>query len=541
MKPLKLGAVFDGVPFGIAIIGTDGSILDSNAAFRDAYAPSSATMFSDHEAEFAALFRGELGSFEFEQQILTAGLETWTQCTVSVISDDAGRPEFALCMFRDVTTLKQNERRMLHEMTHDPLTGLANRLLFESKLREQRAEMQGSPGAFFAVLLVDLDHFREINEGFGHDAGDFVLSQVAVRLAGAVGPDDVVARIGTDQFAILIHSLKEIEHLEITARRLFSALAKPMIVGFRTLYVSASIGVAESSALHQRAEDLMRDAQIAVRYAKASGGSRTAIFDSQMQARAQKHLHLSTDLRGGLERGELFLVYQPIVQLDNGKFTGCEALLRWNHPVQGLLPPAEFIPLADQIGLSTEIGRAVTRLACRQLAAWRDERGLKVSLNVNVAWPDLLEAEFEQSLVAITQGFGIEPSQLTLEITENIVLTPGDRATLLIDGLRRRGFGICIDDFGTGYSSLHYLQQFRIDAMKIDRSFVSGSNGEEVASEPIVRALMTLAEGFGVKVVAEGIETQRQCDVLRSAGCRFGQGYYFAKPMAPEELAKRYF
>ena len=540
MKGLKLGAVFDGVPFGIATLGSDGAILDSNAAFRDVYAQNSTSMVADHESEFGAMFRGELGSFEFEQQVLTAGQESWTQCTVSIVKDEDGRPDFAICMFRDMTALKQNERRMLHEMTHDPLTGLPNRLLFESKLREQRAEAPGSVAASFAVLLVDIDHFREINEGFGHDAGDFVISQVGHRLAGAVGPHDVVARIGTDQFAILIHASKELEHLEVTARRLFSALAKPMIVGFRTLYVSASVGVAESTASHQRAEDLMRDAQIAVRYAKASGGSRTAIFDSQMQARAQNHLQLSTDLRGGLERGEFFLVYQPIVQLDNGDFAGCEALLRWNHPAQGLLPPAEFIPLADEIGLSTEIGRAVTRLACRQLAAWRDERGLKVRMNINVAWPDLLEAEFEQSLVAVTRDFGIEPLQLTLEITENIVLTTGDRATRLVEGLRQRGFGICIDDFGTGYSSLHYLQKFKIDAMKIDRSFVSGSNGD-VASEPIVRALMTLADGFGVKVVAEGIETQQQCDAIRAAGCRYGQGFFFAKPMTPEDLAGKYF
>ena len=541
MEPLKLGTVFDGAPFGIATLSTDGRILDSNAAFRKVYGTNSVTMLRDHEAEFAAIVRGERSFFEFEQRILKdAGNEVWTECTVSVVNDGTGRPHFAICMFRDITALKQNERRMLHEMTHDPLTGLPNRLLFESKMRERRAESESLADGFFAVLLVDLDHFREINEGFGHDAGDFVLSQVAQRLAGAVGPNDVVARIGTDQFAILIDALKEIEHLEVTARRLFGALAKPMTVGTRTLYVSVSIGIAESSASHQRAEDLMRDAQIAVRYAKASGGSRTAIFDSQMQARAQKHLQLSTDLRGGLERGEFFLVYQPIVQLDNGAFTGCEALLRWNHPVQGLLPPAEFIPLADQIGLSTEIGRAVTRLACRQLAAWRDERGLKIHMNVNVAWPDLLEAEFEQSLIAITRQFDIEPSQLTLEITENIVLTPGDRATLLVDGLRRRGFGICIDDFGTGYSSLHYLQQFTIDAMKIDRSFIIGSNGA-MASEPIVRALMTLADGFGVKVVAEGIETQRQLDALRSAGCCYGQGFFFAKPIPPEELAGKYF
>lgn len=537
VSDFNLGAVFAKAAFGIALVDRSGAILDANPVFRSAYGDDSSALLAGRETEFAELLSGERDAIEFEQQ--TAGAEereSWTECTISALS--GGESEFAICLCRDVTKLKQNERRLLHEMTHDPLTGLPNRLYFESKLREQLTALKGAGQTAFAILLIDLDHFREINEGFGHDSGDYVVSQIGQRLRSAVGANDLVARIGTDQFAILAPS-KTAQEVELAARRLFSAFAKPLAIGSRPVYVSASIGIATGPGSYKRSEDILRDAQIATRYAKASGGSRTATFDQSMQMRADERLQLSTDMRSGLERGEFFLAYQPIVRLDNGEFIGCEALLRWKHPQQGVLIPADFIPLAEQIGLSTQIGRTVLRLACRQLATWRDERGVAVHLSLNVAWPDLLEAEFEPSLIAITREFAIKPEQLTLEITENIVLSPGARATLIVDGLRRHGFGICIDDFGTGYSSLHYLQRFHIDALKIDRSFVYSENGE-LASEAIVRALMTLADGFKLRVIAEGIETQQQCEALQSVGCRYGQGYYFAKPLTADDLVRKY-
>ncbi|HEV2262335.1 MAG TPA: EAL domain-containing protein [Candidatus Rubrimentiphilum sp.] len=536
---LHLGAVFAKAAFGIAVLDRSGAVVDANPAFRRSYGTDSAALLAGRESQLSELLSGKRDIIEFEQQ--TAGAEeseAWTQCSISALESDKGEAHFAICVCRDVTKLKQNERRVLHEMTHDPLTGLPNRLFFESKLREQLAISRGAETASFALLLVDLDHFREINEGFGHDSGDYVVSQVGQRLQNAVGANDMVARIGTDQFAILTPS-KNTHEVETAARRLFSAFAKPLAIGTRPVYVSASIGIATGATSYKRSDDMLRDAQIATRYAKASGGSRTATFDQSMQMRADERLQLSTDMRGGLERGEFFLVYQPIVQLDTSEFIGCEALLRWKHPAQGVLIPADFIPLAEQIGLSTQVGRTVLRLACRQLAAWRDERGVAVQLSLNVAWPDLLEAEFEQSLMAITREFSIQPEQLSLEITENIVLSPGARATLVVDRLRKHGFKICIDDFGTGYSSLHYLQQFQIDAMKIDRSFVCGESGE-IASEPIIRALLTLADGFKVRVIAEGIETQQQCEALQRAGCRFGQGYHFARPLTADDLVRKY-
>jgi diguanylate cyclase (GGDEF)-like protein/PAS domain S-box-containing protein len=538
-KFAHLATVFDGAAFGIALIRHDGSLLDSNEAYRAMYGASSATLLREHETEFAELVNGKRDLLEFERRATTAsGQEMWTSCTFSRMNEEDGKPSGAICMIRDMTSVRENERRMLHDMTHDPLTGMPNRLLFESKLREQIAAQNARPAAL-AVLILDIDHFREINEGFGYDSGEFVVSEVGKRLSSAIGPADVVARTGTDQFAILARSQDNPAYVESVARRLFSVLAKPFEIGQRTVYVSASVGIAAVNASYQRAKDVMRDAQIATRYAKSSGGSRTAVFDEKMTQRAQQQLQLSNDMRAGLERGEFFLLYQPIVTLDDGEFRGCEALLRWNHPSMGLLQPSEFVPLAEQVGMSTQMGRVVARLACRQLAAWRDESGLDVRMNVNVAWPDLLEAEFEQSLIAVTREFGIKPPQITLEITENIVLNPGSRATLFVERLRQLGFGICIDDFGTGYSSLHYLQRFKIDALKIDRSFVAGPQGE-IESEPIIRALMTLANGFGVRVVAEGVETKRQRDVLSAAGCRYGQGFFFSKPLSADELVQKY-
>lgn len=536
----RLATLFEGAAFGIAVLDLEGTVRDANGVFQAAYGMESSDLLRDHKSEFTALIRGERPLLEFEQETRTAGGDgSWMSCSLSRLKDERGTTRGALCMVRDITLVKETEQRMLHDMTHDALTGLPNRLLFESKLREQLAMLRSSEPASFGVLLLDIDHFREINESFGHDAAELIVSQVGQRLVAAIGAHDLVARVGSDQFAILAYSQGNPKRVEITARHLFSALAKPLTLGNRTVYVSASVGVANGSTKYERAEDMIRDAQIATRYAKTSGGSRTAIFDATMAERAEKRLRLSTDMRAGLQRGEFFLLYQPIVRLDTGEFTGCEALLRWNHPKEGIVSPTDFMPTAEQLGLSTQIGRLVARLACAQLAAWRDERGLEIRMNVNVAWPDLLEAEFEQSLIAVTRDYRVKPEQLMLEITENIVLNPDGRATQVVERLRRDGFGVCIDDFGTGYSSLHYLQRFRIDGMKIDRSFVSGPDGG-VASEPIIRALLTLADGFGLRVVAEGIETERQRDALRAAGCRYGQGFFFAKPLTSEELVAKY-
>ena len=539
LSEAQFRAVFDGAALGIGVLDRNGSLLDSNAVFRGVYGENALALLESHESEFAELMRGERELFEFEHHVMTpAGQEAWTDCTVSLVNDEAGNPFFAMCTFRDLTELKRNERRMLHDMTHDSLTGLPNRSLFETNVREQFAEVRARPQGSFAVLFVDLDRFKDINESLGHEAGDFVLAQVGHRLRTAIEAADVVARLGSDEFAVLVRSLPDVLHVEVIARRVLNALAKPVALGSRSIFISGSVGIALASTGYQRGEDIMRDADIAMRYAKSGGGGRFALFDSKMHARAEKRLQLTTDLRLALEHGEFDLLYQPIVHIADGELVGCEALLRWNHPIEGVMLPNEFMPLAEQTALAIPIGRFVLRTACRQIARWKrvipPENMFPV--NVNVSAGELLDPEFENTLNAAVREFGIAPCDLMLEITESVVLDAGTRPNALVERLRSNGFNICIDDFGTGYSSLRYLQQFKVDAIKIDRSFVSGPDGD-IASEPIVRTLMTLAEAFDVKVVAEGIETPRQRDALRNAGCRFGQGFYYSRAVGADELA----
>jgi diguanylate cyclase (GGDEF)-like protein/PAS domain S-box-containing protein len=540
LSEAQFRAVFDGAALGIAIFDRTGHVLDANAVFRNVYGDHSTAVLEGHEEEFAELMRGERDLFEFEHHVMTpGGQEAWTDSTVSLVNDDNGKPFFAICMFRDLTELKRSERRMLHDMTHDALTGLPNRTLFESKLREQFTEAKGSPQASFAVLVVDLDRFKDINESLGHEAGDFVISQVGHRLRAAIDGADVVSRLGSDEFAVLVRSLPDVLHVELIARRVLSGLSKPVSLGNRSIFVSASVGIAIAAGNYQRAEDVMRDADIAMRYAKGLGG-RFAIFDSNMHARAEKRLQLTTDLRLALEHAEFDLLYQPIVKIGDGELVGCEALIRWNHPLEGIMLPSEFMPLAEQTGLAIPIGRFVIRTVCEQIVRWKRVSGRTLfPINVNLSATELLEPDFESMLLAATQEFEVDPHDLILEITESVVLDAGTRPNALVERLRAHGFQICIDDFGTGYSSLRYLQQFKVDSIKIDRSFVSGHDGE-VASEPIVRTLMTLAAAFDVRVVAEGIETQRQRDVLRMAGCRFGQGYYYARALSADELTAMY-
>lgn len=542
LSEAQFRAIFDGAALGIAVLDKSGRVIDSNGVYRFIYGESSRGLLDGQQASFGELMRGERPLFEFEQHVLTpAGQEAWTDCTVSVVSDESGAPLFAMCTFRDLTELKRNERRMLHDMTHDTLTGLCNRMSFEAKVRERFAEAKQTPESSFAVLFVDLDRFKDINESLGHDAGDFVLAQIAQRLRASVDASDLVARLGSDEFALLVGSLNDVLHVETIARRLLASLAKPVSLGSRSIFVSASLGIAIASAAYERGEDVMRDADTAMHYAKGGGGSRFAIYDSRMHARAEKRLQLTTDLRLGLENGEFDVLYQPIVNIVDGSLAGCEALLRWNHPTEGIMSPTEFMSIAEQTGLAVPIGRFVMRTACKRLARWQRaaNRRALFPVNINVSAAELLDPDFERTLLSVTHEAGLEGRDIVLEITESVVLDSGSRSHALLDRLRGHGFGLCIDDFGTGYSSLRYLQQFKVDTIKIDRSFVSGQDGD-IASEPIVRTLMTLAEAFDVRIVAEGIETERQRDILRNAGCRYGQGYYYARAMGPDELCAMY-
>jgi diguanylate cyclase (GGDEF)-like protein len=542
LSEAQFRAVFDGAAVGIAVLDRAGNVVDANAVFRSLFSDGAASALEGHEQELAEILAGERDTFEFEQHLSTrVGEDVWTDATISVVNDEDGAALFAICMFRDKTALKHSERRMLHDKMHDSLTGLPNRQLFEQHLRRRFEEASALLDSFFAVIFVDLEHFRDVNETFGHAAGDTVLTQVAQRLRSSVDVRDVVARLGSDEFAVLLQSLGDILHVESVARRVLNNLSKMITIDGRAIYLGASVGIAIGSASYARAEDVTRDAEIAMQHAKAGGGSRYALFDSKMQDRAQKRLQLTSDIRQALERNEFRLLYQPIVSLVDGSPIGCEALLRWDHPTEGVVSPTEFIPIAEQSGLATPIGRFVVQTACEQLSAWRRNRNGRMDfhMHVNVSAAELVDPDFERYLVQALEHHGLSPTDLIVEITESVVLDSGTRANVTLERIRDRGFSLCIDDFGTGYSSLRYLQQFKVDAIKIDRGFVSGIDGE-LASEPIVRTLMTLAEAFDVRVVAEGVETVRQREMLRNAGCRFAQGFLYSRPITAAEMVALY-
>ncbi len=538
LSEAQFRAIFERALIGIAILDADGKIVDANAVFRTFFGDSSEALVGNREVEFRELMLGERDGYEAEIHVLTpTGSEAWLATSLSLVRDDENRPRFAVCTFRDLSALRANERRMLHDKTHDALTGLANRPEFEEVLRRRFADADALLESFYAVLIVDLDRFKDVNESLGHAAGDFVLTQVSQRLRSAVDQQDLVARLGGDEFAILVRALGDVLHVETVARRIVAALARPIVVRERSIFVSACVGIAVASSRYERAEDVLRDADIAMQHAKTGGGGRYEIFDSGMRTRAQRRLARSSDLHLALERHEFRLLYQPIVELLTGKLSGCEALLRWDHPVEGLLAPAEFMSLAEQTGLAPPIGRYVVAAACEQIARWKKAFGgpLPIVVNVNVSVPELNDPDFERILLQTLEQYGVLPAEIALEITESVVLDRRSRANAMLERVRQAGFPIVIDDFGTGYSSLRYLQQFPVDTIKIDRGFVSGTDGN-LASEPIVRTLMALAEDFQVRVVAEGIETSRQREQLREMGCAFGQGFLYSRPVTAEKV-----
>jgi diguanylate cyclase (GGDEF)-like protein len=431
-----------------------------------------------------------------------------------------------------------------HVMTRraDPLTGLPNRVLFMDRLERLLASSQAA-GTGFAVLFLDIDRFKIINDSLGHVAGDELLVEIAKRLESSLRASDTVARfegnhtlarMGGDEFTVLLDGIGDGDRALAIANRLCAAVAQPFQLQGREVVTSISVGLVVSANRYQRAEDMVRDADTAMYRAKELGKARCEVFDTSMLTAAEERLGLEQDLRRALERQELELYYQPIVSLSESRLTGFEALLRWNHPVRGLVLPAKFIPVAEDTGVIVPIGTWVLHEACRQLRRWDEEfpaaRDLVVNVNLSArqcTHPDLL-----QEVRRILDDTGVAPSRLKLEITEGVVLEHSEVVGNVLRELRTLGVQLGLDDFGMGYSALSYLQNFPFQTIKIDRAFVSdmesGSNTE------IIRAIVALAEGLAMDVTAEGIETADQVNRLQGLSCEFGQGYYFDKPLTSE-------
>jgi diguanylate cyclase (GGDEF)-like protein len=425
--------------------------------------------------------------------------------------------------YRDVTERRQLEEQLTHQAFHDPLTGLANRALFVDRV--EHAIQRLSESGALAVLFMDLDDFKTINDSLGHVAGDLVLTAVSERLRGSLRPEDTVSRLGGDEFAVLVEDMG-LRGVADVAGRILEAMRRPFEVAGKQVHIGASIGVA-FGAESPSAEELLRNADVAMYTAKSRGKGRVEMFEASMHAAVLTRLELRADLEHALERGQFRLRYQPIYDVRNGRLHSFEALLRWRHPTRGEVQPGEFIPLAEETGLIVPIGRWILDQTCRQAQAWREAGMADLKVSFNMSARQVREPSIVAWIADALVTSGLPAENLIVELTESSIMQDDEGR---LHELRALGVALALDDFGTGYSSLSYLSRFPIDILKIDRSFISslGSEGEESA---LVRSVVQLAGSMKLQTVAEGIELPAQLERVRALGCDFGQGFWLARPM----------
>lgn len=536
----RFRTVFEGAPLGIVVIDVDGTLRESNAAFdsmlgyeRRELIGKTFRELSD-EADggrmldaFGALVRGEIPSFEHEMRYKRKnGSAMWAEISVTYVPEDD--EPFAIAVIDDVSDRIVIRDRLIHEATHDALTGLPNRGLFSAQLGDALRSRQ--PG--LAVAFVDLDHFKVVNDSLGHLAGDALLRAVAQRLRSIMRPGEMVARLGGDEFGVIFLD----EDIETRVEWLHATVAEPANIEGRRLYTTASVGVAVAHVRYERAEDLLRDADIALYRSKADGRATYTIFNEDMHESAVRRLQISSDVRDAIDAPEQFrIAFQPIVRLSDRQIVGYEALVRWHHPREGLLQPDLFIPAAEETGVIVRLGHEVLVRALERLARER-QTDPSLGIHVNVSVQEIMHGDLPEQVFAAIKAAGVPPECVTLEITESAIIDTSTGAGGVLARLRAGGVKVCVDDFGIGYSSLRYLRLFPISGLKIDKSFVSGA-GSELASEPIVRMVLDLGRSLDLSVVAEGIETTEQAERLLALGCTYGQGYLFSRPIIPERDA----
>lgn len=485
------------------------------------------------EDAIAAHLAGHTTHFQCEYRVLHhSGAYIWVHGRGLAVRDADGVPYRMAGSNTDITDRKHAEDRLRHEALHDALTGLPNRNAVLGQLSKLIEQYKRHPELPYAVLFLDLDHFKVINDTQGHGSGDQLLIEVATRLQTVLRDSDTLARLGGDEFVVLLAAVTEPHAVPVVAERILAVLAQPYVSKGQDLPISASIGIAFATTGYDHPEQVLRDADIAMYRAKQAGKARFEIFDTEMREQVMARLTLETELRRALERQEFQLWYQPIVLLDSGKIHGFEALLRWQHPRHGLLTPAAFMSVLEDTGLIVAVGQWVLREACRQLAAWQAYSGqAALVININLSARQLQQKDLVAIVAALCQEFGLNPATLALEVTESALIHDTASAAVLLKQLKALGTEIHMDDFGTGYSSLSYLSLFHVDAIKIDRSFITDIGVE--GRNHLLKLLVTLARELKIKAIAEGIEQPGQAVYLQALGCRYGQGYYFSKPLPP--------
>ena len=485
--------------------------------------------------EIAAHQKGAVPQFESEHRVLHKdGTFRWMLCRGLAVHNGSGKISRMAGWQTDITEGKVS----------DPLTGLPNRLLFTDRVGRLIKHAKRRKDYLFAVLFLDLDGFKMINDSLGHLVGDQLLVGVASRLekclratdtVARLGEGFIVARMGGDEFTVLLEDLKHPDDAKQAAERLMKAVTSPFMLGGREVFTSLSIGIALSNTSYEQAEDILRDADTAMYRAKSMGKARSEIFDADMRASVVARLQLEMDLRRALEHGEFHNVYQPIVSLAAGQIVGFEALLRWQHPTRGLLGPEEFIAVAEETGLIRDLGWWNLREACRQMTEWRADYNAysQLTMSVNLSPKQFLQANLAEDIGSLLRELKLPPQALKLELTESTVMGDPSAAVEMLQQIKSLGISLAIDDFGTGYSSLSYLHRFPLDTLKIDRSFISSiGNGEDTE---IARTILPMALNLHLDVVAEGVETIEQLVLLKKLQCKYGQGYYFSKPLSAEE------
>ncbi len=434
--------------------------------------------------------------------------------------------------------LLESKERFRHAAFHDSLTDLPNRNLFIETLKFLLEKSKRETGKDFAVLFLDLNRFKTINDSLGHSVGDRLILHVAKRLSGFVKEGNLVARFGGDEFGIILNDVSCLDEALLIAKQIKSKIAAPFTIAGRQVFTNVSIGIAAYGRNYQDADEILRDADIAMYQAKESDAD-YVVFDQTMHTRAVTLLQLETDLRQALERDELMVYYQPIIDLATMRLTGFEALMRWNHPQRGIVPPVEFIPVSEETGLIIPMTWWILRRACEQMVEWQKRSPLNQNLmiSINLSTKHFTQNDLVDQIKNIIIETKINPRTIKLELTESAVMENAENAILMLKQLRTLGVKLSIDDFGTGYSSLSYLHRFPIDILKVDRSFVTtmedgSENGE------IVRTIIALAKTLGLGVIAEGIESIHQLHQLRILGCEYGQGYLFSRPVPELEIEK---
>ena len=466
------------------------------------------------------------------------GTPFWNELYIAPVRDEDGHVVNFIGVQKDITERKELEEKLAHQAFHDPLTDLPNRSLFLNRV-DHALKRAGRRGENVAVLFMDLDNFKVINDSLGHEVGHELLVAVAGRLSSCLRPTDTAARLGGDEFVVLLEDVEDPREATNVALRIEEALRAPFWVGGHNLFVTTSVGIALGGEDKERSGDLLRNADLAMYRAKEGGKNSHAVFEPSMNEKALERLGMEADLRRALEKQEFRVHYQPKVHLRSGRIVAQEALVRWEHPERGLVPPAEFIPLAEETGLIVELGRWVLEQACTQLGEWQrlypTDPPLRMSVNLSAA--QFKRPDLGASITEVLRRTGLDPRDLILEITESMVVEDVGAALVTLQELKSLGVKIAVDDFGTGYSSLSYLKRFPVDYLKIDRSFVEGL-GRDSKDEGLVSATIELAHALGLEAIAEGVETAEQLERLRDLGCELAQGFFFQKP-SPSDTASQ--